>query len=255
MDMRFSFGKNWGNYLKQFSRKDVESSKDHLKLILEISDLDSYSFLDVGSGSGLSSLAAKELGAEVTSFDYDSQSVTCTETVSREHSHTPWPIKQGSVLDEKFMGSLGQFDIVYSWGVLHHTGGLEKAMENVLIPMKDKGTLYIALYNDQGWISKYWFYVKYLYNKNIIFKYIIILIHAPYLYVARIAYRKLIKKQSLERGMNLWIDMLDWLGGYPFEVIKPECVIKFYNKHGLELKKSVLCGNRHGCNEFVFERN
>jgi len=152
------------------------------------------------------------------------------------------------------MESLGKFDCVYSWGVLHHTGDLHAAMENVLIPLKDKGTLYIALYNDQGWISKYWKRVKYLFNSNPALRYLMILIHAPYLYFARIFYRTFVRRQPLERGMHLWFDMLDWLGGYPFEVISPEKVIEFYRQHGLRLKNSVLCGRKHGCNEFVFQR-
>jgi len=254
MVMRFSFGKNWENYLKKFTQEDVESAKGHLKKLLDITDLDGKTFLDVGSGSGLSSLVAKELGADVISFDYDSESVKCTKQLAEKYSEIQWPVKQGSVLDETYMESLGKFDIVYSWGVLHHTGDLYKAMHNVLLPLKNKSILYIALYNDQGWISQYWLCVKYLYNKNLLLKYLVILIHTPYHYFARFLYRKVIKRQRIERGMRLWFDMLDWLGGYPFEVIKPERVIEFYGNRGLELKKSILCGKKHGCNEFVFER-
>lgn len=252
--MRFAFGKNWKNYLSQSSDQDLESSRGHLQKLLGVSDLEGQTFLDVGSGSGLSSLAAKKMHAEVVSFDFDADSVRCTEALRDKYQQAKWPVMQGSVLDVSFMDSLGKFDIVYSWGVLHHTGNLRQAMENVLIPMQDRSILYIALYNDQGWISRYWWTVKFLYNLNPVTKFLMILIHSPYLYCFRIFYRKIIKKQPLERGMHLWFDMLDWLGGFPFEVIAPEQVIDFYQQRGLRLEKSVLCGRRHGCNEFVFQK-
>lgn len=252
--MRFSFGKNWAGYSKQISAETVSASISHIKSLLQVDNLDNSTFLDVGSGSGLSSLAASRLGADVMAFDYDEDSVACTRSIQNQFDSATWPVKQGSVLDKQFMQSLGEYDYVYSWGVLHHTGDLDLAMNNILIPLKEKGVLYLALYNDQGWISKYWYLVKYLYNQNDLLRFLMIFLHSPYLYFMRIAYRKYIKREPLERGMHLWFDMLDWLGGYPFEVITPEKVIDFYRQHGLVLKHSVLCGNKHGCNEFVFQK-
>ena len=55
--------------------------------------------------------------------------------------------------------------------------------------------------------------------------------------------------------MNLWHDMLDWLGGYPFEVSTPENIKLYFKKKGYSLIKTNLCDGKMGCNEFLFRKN
>lgn len=251
--IRFAFGANWRRFLDNLGEAQISAAHGALAEMLGASDLSGKSFLDIGSGSGLTSLAAWRLGAQVTSFDYDVQSVACTsELRSRYGDESRWRVESGSVLDVSYMNSLGYFDIVCSWGVLHHTGAMEQAMENALLPLTPHGSLLIALYNDQGWISRYWTVVKRLYNRNATGRAAMIALHAPYLLGARWMVRALSGRRRLERGMSLWHDMLDWLGGYPFEVTSPDWVIEFYRQRGLTLQSLKDCGRRHGCNEFLF---
>ena len=162
-----------------------------------------------------------------------------------------WKISQGSVLDVDFVNELGTFDIVYSWGVLHHTGAMWNGLENLLM-CKPK-YLYIALYNDQGVISKYWHLVKKIYNFHPALAFITIMIHLPYIYVLRLIVNS-IKRRASYRGMDLWIDMKDWLGGLPFEVARPSKVIEFCAQRNMDRHHIKTVGNKLGCNEYVFKK-
>lgn len=253
---RFGFGENWTRFLKVLDHQRVDMARASLTNMLDTQTLDGKTFLDVGSGSGLFSLAARELGATVYSFDYDPKSVNCTNELKHRFykEDTNWTIEHGSALDQAYVASLCQFDVVYSWGVLHHTGQMWQALKNVAAAVKPEGMLFIAIYNDQGWISRYWTKVKHLYTRHKCARPLLIAAHAPYLIGAPYVVRRLTRRLSPARGMTLWFDMLDWLGGYPFEVAKPEDIILFFRKHGFELTNLKTCGGRQGCNEFVFKK-
>ena len=158
----------------------------------------------------------------------------------------------GSVLDRDYLGRLGQFDVVYSWGVLHHTGAMWQALENIAPLVASGGQLFIAIYNDQGSISRYWLIVKALYARKSWMRGPLVLAHMPYLFGLRWLVRGVSGRLSLDRGMSLWHDMLDWVGGFPFEVARPESVFRFYKKKNFVLSEFKTCGGRSGCNEFVF---
>lgn len=162
---RFKFGANWQEFLAVLNDERIALAEQSLRNMLKV-DLKGKRFLDVGSGSGLFSLAARRLGATVHSFDYDPQSVACTEELRRRYfpNDEKWTVEQGSVLDQDYLKTLGQGDVVYSWGVLHHTGAMWQALENVIPLVRVGGTLFIAIYNYQRISSSVWLRVKRAYN-------------------------------------------------------------------------------------------
>jgi len=262
---RFEFGKNWSRFLQGFRDEQVVTAEMSLKQMLEIDSLAGMRFLDIGSGSGLFSLAARRLGARVHSFDYDPQSVACTSELRRRYfSDDPhWVVEEGSALDADYLAGLGHFDIVYSWGVLHHTGHMWQALENAQLPVAPGGRLFIAIYNDNGSKSRRWAQIKHAYNNLPRF------LRAPFALLAmtpnetksflRAAldgrpgeYLRSWVKPDDFRGMSHWRDIVDWVGGYPYEFATPEQIFDYYRERGFTLTKLKCGGVGLGCNEFVF---
>src|ERR1043165_2260138 len=242
---RFEFGQNWSQFLASVDDERIQQAEQSLKEMLEVDSLEGKAFLDIGSGSGPFSLAARRLGARVHSFDFDPKSVACTRELKKNYfgDDDSWQIQEASALDTNFMSSLGQYDIVYSWGVLHHTGNLWLAMENAQQRVAPEGKLFIALYNDTGSQSARWHWIKKTYKG------------LPGVLKARFAavvWRpnelKLLAKAVLtlnpkvftdswtqyqkNRGMTKWRDIIDWVGGYPYEVSTPDEVFDFCRERG-----------------------
>jgi 2-polyprenyl-6-hydroxyphenyl methylase/3-demethylubiquinone-9 3-methyltransferase len=241
-------------FLSVLNEDRIAQAEGSLRQMLAISDLNGKRFLDIGSGSGLFSLAARRLGATVYSIDYDPLSVGCTQELKRRYfpEDGQWMVEVGSVLDRDYLGRLGQFDVVYSWGVLHHTGAMFEALENIAPLVASGGQLFISIYNDQGWISRYWLGIKTLYVRNSWLRGPLVFVHAPYLVGLRWLVHAVTERLTAKRGMSLWHDMLDWMGGLPFEVARPELIFRFYSRRNFALSELKTCGARHGCNEFVF---
>lgn len=265
---RFKFGENWSKFLELLNDARIKEAEESLKGMLGVENLEGKSFLDIGCGSGLFSLAARRLGARVHSFDFDPQSVACAAELRRRYfpDDSDWKVEEGSALDADYLKSLGKFDVVYSWGVLHHTGEMWRALENAQLPVADDGKLFIAIYNDTGSQSARWKRIKKVYNElpRPLRPPFALAMVAPE--EAKSMLRALVRLKPGEyvrtwarygennRGMSRWRDIVDWVGGYPYEVAKTEELFDFYRARGFNLIK-LRSGRGLGCNELVFEKS
>jgi 2-polyprenyl-3-methyl-5-hydroxy-6-metoxy-1,4-benzoquinol methylase len=264
-ELRFEFGKNWAAFLGVLNDERIANAEASLKRALGVEDLRNKRFVDIGCGSGLFSLAAVRLGAEVHSFDYDAQSVACARELKRRYfpGERNWTIEQASVLDQEYLQKLGQFDIVYSWGVLHHTGDMWQALANIVpLVKKPDGELFIAIYNDLGTQTQRWRAIKRLYVSSSTPIRWIILVTLLTISQVKLAAGRLSRLENplpfrrwreykQRRGMSFWRDYIDWVGGYPYETAKPEDIFEFYRSRGFSLQ--FLQTGGLGCNEFVFQ--
>lgn len=262
---RFAFGENWAKFIKNLDEEKITGSQRSISAFFGRDSFVGLSFLDVGSGSGLSSLVAARMGAKVTSMDFDPQSVACTnELRARYFSGTrDWKVQQGSALDSAYMRSLGQFDIVYSWGVLHHTGNLWLGIENALSCVKPDGQLMLAIYNDQGWKSRVWWLIKAFYNSlpkplALIFAYSLgYMIMAAVVMKYALTFRWKIVHEilfaPLGRGMTRNRDLIDWMGGFPFEVATVDVLRDYMAARGFVLE-TAKAETSLGCHELLFRR-
>lgn len=261
---RFEFSANWARFLEVLNDGRIAQAEKSMRDMLGVGDLQGKTFLDIGSGSGLFSLVARRLGAKVHSFDYDPKSVLCTQELKRRYfpDDPQWIIEEGSALDINYLSKLGKFNVVYSWGVLHHTGAMWEALGNVAPLVTVDGRLFVAIYNDQGRASVMWKKVKKVYCvapeplRTGVLLLAFLRLWGPTMMRDFLKGRPFASWRSYGqgggRGMSPWRDVIDWVGGYPFEVARPEEIFDFYYERGFQLIKLRTCAGGLGCNEFVF---
>ena len=252
----FDFGSNWQAFSEQrLDAQRLALAARSLQSLLQRDTLQGSGFLDVGCGSGLFAISAHQLGAaRVVGIDINRRCLAVSEqNRSRFASKAQITFLQGSALVPESFQSLGLFDIVYAWGSLHHTGAMWDAIRNVAKQVAPGGTLVLAIYNKHV-TSPIWKRINWLYNRLPGFgQRLTVLFFAGIIYVAEfLATRR--NPRDKERGMDFWYDVIDWLGGYPYEYATPQEVETFTSAQGFVLRRYVACQGPTGCNQFVFEK-
>lgn len=262
METRFAFGKNWIDYLdKSLTTERIDIAVQAMKDLLGVETLRGETFLDIGSGSGLHSLAAYRLGAdEIISFDYDADAVRATERLRKSVGNPAnWQVFQGSILDKELAAKY-RASIVYSWGVLHHTGDMWQAICNAASMVVPGGIMCIAIYNQvDRWFagSEMWRKIKRAYVNGPDWRKRLIIGGYKAYYFLHKAVRE--RKNPIteirtynDRGMEWHINIVDWVGGYPFEFASVAEVVAFCKTMFNHETIKVVPRPGHACNEFVF---
>lgn len=277
----FWFGRNWKNYVKNVVDEKV-LSEAMLSLVKYVPDgmnernfYFGKVFIDVGCGSGLFSLSALKLGCkEVISFDIQDESLEAVNLLKAKFNYLlppnySWSVFKGDILDENIVQIFKEKgDIVYSWGVLHHTGDMYKAISNCCQLVKKGGYLIIAIYN-HGATSPAWEKIKRFYNKHKSLQKFLGFLYALYVCIGYMIRRRTFNLYR-ERGMHVFYDAIDWIGGYPYEYACFDEIKNYVENLGFKLVKAptilpceknkkinifeILRAKNIGCNEFVFQK-
>jgi SAM-dependent methyltransferase len=257
-DITFSFGENWRDFLSGADEQAIELAGADIAHWLGADSFEHRRVLDIGCGSGLHSLAFHLRGvSELVSFDYDPHSVSATRSLwEGAGSPANWTIKEESILNDDFVATLGTFDVVYAWGVLHHTGNMWKAIENAFSLTAEGGVCWLALYQKGPRYSRD-LALKERFNraspatkKLMIWRFIL----------RTMAYRALHGRNPLRwnerkaRGMDTYHDIVDWLGGLPYEVATVEELVTAARKHGFEPVEALEV-SEGGCSVITLRRS
>ncbi len=262
--MQFDFGKNWSDFSRvALSEEKVSQARKDFAALFHGIELRDRSFLDIGFGQGLSLLIAAEQGARAVGCDIN---FTCHDVIKKNSIYFPnaniskKDLVVGSILDENTMKTLGemapdgsgQYDVIHTWGVLHHTGNMEKAIKNTCSLVKPGGVLILAIYN-RHWTSPAWLVIKYCYNRIPFLRKPLVVMLYPIIYLAKLAAtRRNPAKQ--QRGMDFYFDVVDWVGGYPYEYASVSEIHDALKEQGFLAVRTMRAQVPTGCNEFVFVR-
>ena len=266
VETHFAFGENWASYAESITGAEIAEAVAGLRRLLGGAGLNGLRILDIGCGSGIHSLAALRLGAaEVVAVDIDPATVGATRQVLQRHADGRWQVRELSVFDLD-PSRLGRFDAVYSWGVLHHTGDMQRAIACAAAMVAPQGQFVFALYR-RTWLCPLWALEKKWYSKAPQSKQV--RARKTYASILRLglsasgrSFDDYVRGYVGKRGMDFDHDVHDWLGGFPYESISAQDVDAAMRAHGFAMRRRfVQTALKHrigilgsGCDEYVYAR-
>jgi 2-polyprenyl-6-hydroxyphenyl methylase/3-demethylubiquinone-9 3-methyltransferase len=267
-EAHFAFGKNWAAYAEKVTAAEIVEAERGLTQLLGTDRLNGQRFLDIGCGFGLHALAALRLGArEVVAVDLDPDNVATTRAMLERHAppKTAFRVEEVSVFDLR-PEAMGTFDIVYSWGVLHHTGDMDRAMRCAAAMTEPGGRFAFArrIWMDWFWRREKRWYAHAFPTAQHRARAIYVALFRLRLWATGRNFARYVGDYHSNRGMDFYHDVHDWMGGFPYESILPkevdvvmqalgftaECI---FTRKGKMLGRSLgIFGS--GCDEYVYRR-
>ena len=267
LDNHFSFGDNWAQYSQHVTDEHLKHAVEDLQRLLGVSTLNGKTFCDIGCGSGIHAVAAARMGAMVTALDIDPMCTATAISLAKKFGVSDQLIVSNySIFDHKLPAH--HFDVVYSWGVLHHTGAMWSAIEQAikLVSSAPESTFAIALYRKTRLCSLWKIEKKFYKDSPKIVQAILRAFMTALMDIANLlrlrSPRKFRSEYQKKRGMSYKHDVHDWLGGYPYESVQDNELRTFFTERKFVLERSFLRSPERmqlgifgsGCDEYVFKK-
>ena len=263
---QFDFGENWSDFsANALTSERIRQAREEFAGFMArgTAGIVRKSFLDIGFGQGLSLLSAASMGAVAVGCDLNPK---CAQVLERNRGLFPElaahaiPVVVGSILDPATVEALRKlapdasgYEIVHSWGVLHHTGRMWQAIDHAAALVRPGGALFLALYN-RHWTSPAWTAIKFAYvrapswlQRAIVAALYPVILGAKWAVTRR-------NPMRMDRGMDFYYNVVDWVGGYPYEYASLQEVTRHLEGLGFALRVATPAGVPTGCNEYVFVR-
>jgi len=122
-----------------------DSCCEHVELFFSDAEIEGKRILDAGCGMGVFSVVfGKKGAARVIGIDLSEEGVRRAQRAASHFNLSNVEFREGNILRLPYPD--GSFDIVWSWGTLHHTAEPLKALEELIRVLKNGGTLFVTLY-------------------------------------------------------------------------------------------------------------
>ncbi len=188
--------------------------------------------LDGGSGSGMISVAFAVMGADVTGVDVTPK---CVENGCKNADlfGVQCRFLKRNLLSLDLCGET--FDIIYNWGVLHHTQDARKSFTNLAKHLKPGGEMIVAVYLKTV-LSGFWNFLRIFYQESPqVFK--TLFLNTGSIFLNGVDYFNNLffnKERYMMRGTNNKEILNDWFG-VPYRTFHTyEEVFEWFRENGLE---------------------
>ncbi|MFQ6107920.1 MAG: class I SAM-dependent methyltransferase [Candidatus Aminicenantales bacterium] len=235
----------WQNYTPEYA-----ASKKHWALFFDPEEVLNKSVLDAGCGTGVFSIIFARMGAlSVVGIDISKRSLERAQRQADQLGLQNATFQKVNMLRLPFTDAC--FDIVWSWGSVHHTADPFGCLAELIRVLKPGGSLLVAVYRRTGLTflhetlrkglirlpSKYW----------IPFSRFLSLVAAPGISLFK-------KRDKSRKGEKLEQLLFDWFFVPIRHSYLPEEIKSFLVKRGLVIKKYLpFSGRFNSTSNFIFK--
>lgn len=199
----------------------IEKQIEFLNKLIGRDNIENKIVLDAGCGTGIAAISFKKLGAnKVIGIDISKKSLLTAKKLAEE-AGVKLKFITGDLLNLPLKGN---FDIIHSFGALHHTGDTKGAFANLINLLGENGQFYLALY----WRTRLTFLHQF------IRKILRLLPESAWEPISKFITKFMVGKKKTQRGFDGYGEALDWLCVPHRDHYRPEEIKKWFKEYNMQ---------------------